>query len=547
MSPVKILAWLGFGYLLLRGARYLLGARLYLTCAWRAPGAEILRTEDLQSGELRLLSVLDEQLLAAGFRHLGFVSAGAPLTLHRSTHPGSVFVNESLPAYALVWPLSSAEYGRLVDVELVTPFASGLEITTRNTLVPRAFMLPGARLEAYEGASVADLAQRHRARIAGERSHDAPLDHCDLQGAVKQLTGAMAGLREHFRKQGWIAPTADPGLDRFTLVGAFALTHYSMQLFGARKLLPQSQQQPAAADQALRVAADAWAVARMVDNPQRAPGVPWPLITVMVLTAVVSFAAMALLWNTYVAVVILAVITLHEGGHALAMRLFGYRDVHVFFVPLLGAVTVGQPAVTTVRDRLAVLLAGPLPGLWLGVLLLALDQRYHQFLLLRLPAMALLLINGLNLLPFTPLDGGRALESLIRPESLWRLIIHGASVVGLLVAALALHDPVIAAIGVFWAALLPQQFVRYRLRRAVAAVITDRTDFPAVVRASLETMTTDGRYAKFRGTTRQATARMHARLFAESLATAADRRWGAIAYVSALIPLAVGIHLWLVR
>jgi hypothetical protein len=139
------------------------------------------------------------------------------------------------------------------------------------------------------------------------------------------------------------------------------------------------------------------------------------------------------------------------------------------------------------------------------------------------------------------------LESLLRPESLWRLMIHGASVVGLLVAALTLHDPVIVAIGVFWAALLPQQIARYRLRRAVAAVITDRTDSPAVVRASLQIMTTDGRYAKFRSPTRQVTARMHARLFAESLATAADRRWGAIAYVSALIPLALGIHLWLVR
>jgi hypothetical protein len=35
------------------------------------------------------------------------------------------------------------------------------------------------------------------------------------------------------------------------------------------------------------------------------------------------------------------------------------------------------------------------------------------------------------------------------------------------------------------------------------------------------------------------------RLFSESLATPADRRWGAIAYVSAWIPVAAAVLLWI--
>jgi hypothetical protein len=35
------------------------------------------------------------------------------------------------------------------------------------------------------------------------------------------------------------------------------------------------------------------------------------------------------------------------------------------------------------------------------------------------------------------------------------------------------------------------------------------------------------------------------RLFSESLATPADRRWGAIAYVSAWIPVAAAALLWI--
>ena len=547
MGPTKIFAWLAFGYVLLRGVRYLLGARIYLTCALRAPQADTVPRQQLEPGELRLLSQVDEQLTAEGFHHLGFLHVSPLLTYQGSPQPASVFVNERLPAYAFVWPRAAAEYGQLVEVEIETFFASGIYVQTRNALVPRAFMLPNSRIEAYQDLSIAGLVERHKARVAGESTHNAPWAPADIEGAARLMAAILAGFRAQFRARGWVVPTTDPGLDRFTLRGAFALTHYSLQLFGARKLTQQPLQPPSAEDQSLRIEADVRTVMRVAQSPQRAPGIPWPLITVIVLTAVLSLAAMALLWNIYVAVVILAVITFHEAGHAIAMRLFGYRDVHVFFVPLLGAVTVGQPAVTTVRDRLAVLLAGPLPGLWLAVLLLALDQGYNQFKLLRLPALALLLINGLNLLPFTPLDGGRMLESLVRPESVWRLIVHGVSVAGLLAAAIILQDPVIVAIGVFWAALFPQQLARYRLRRAVAATITERADFPAVVRASLQTMTTDARYARFRAATRQVTARAHARAFAESLATAADRRWGVMVYASALIPLAVGIRLWLVH
>ncbi len=226
------------------------------------------------------------------------------------------------------------------------------------------------------------------------------------------------------------------------------------------------------------------------------------------------------------------------------MRLLGYRDVHVFFVPLLGAMTVGRSVTTTVRDRLTVLLAGPVPGLWLAVVLLAFDAAYTPLtLLLRMSALALLILNGLNLLPLTPLDGGRALESLTRPESVWRLIVHGVSAVGLLCVATYLRDPVIALIGLFWAVLIPRQLQAYRLRRAVAAEVRDRADFQGVVRVALETMSAP-RYVLWRAGTRQVNARTLARLFSESLATPADRKWGAIAYATAWVPVAVALVLW---
>jgi Zn-dependent protease len=542
---MTILAWILFGYALLYGVRYLLGARIYLTCALRKVEVRPIPREQVEPAELRLLTLLDDELTAAGFRHLGFGEISPFLTYYGQALPVSVFVNERIPAYALVRQHAAPEYGSLVELEVSTD----CRLVTLNTLFSRPFLPRSLRVEGYQGISVAALVERHSARVAAERVSRAPLElatteHPTLANALTLVAAIIAELRTEFRERGWVAPTTDPSLDRFTLRGAFALTHYSRRAFGARKTTSrQPPPVPSEQERLLRIEADLQAIARVADNPESAPGTPWPLLTVIGVSGLLSFVAMAWLWNAYVATLILAAIALHEAGHAVAMRMLGYRDVHVFFVPLLGAMTVGRSVTATVRDRLAVLLAGPVPGLWLAVVLLAIDQVYGPVTLLRMSALALLILNGLNLLPFTPLDGGRALESLTRPESVWRLLVHAASAAGLLAVAAYLRDPVIATIGLFWTVLFPRQLLGYRLRRAVAAAVHDRADVRGVVRIALETMSTP-RYVACRAGTRQATARTLARLFAESVATPTDRRWGALLYAAAWIPAAAAFLLW---
>ena len=544
-SGVVLIVWVLFVYVLLYGIRYLLGARIYLTCALREDENRSVPRQQIEPEELRLLGLLDDELLAAGFRHLGFGAAQPLLTYYAEPLKYSVFVNERLPAYALVREPVAPEYGNLVALEIGTVYAAGDRLITLNTLFSEPFFPDNFRIEAYQGLAVAGMVERHAARVTAEGTSPMSGGQVTLKDILGLAAASLAGLRVKFRRRNWVTPTTDPKLDRFTLRGAFALTHYSRRVFGARKIAPKnSMSGPSETERLLRIEADLRAVLRIAENPQPAPGTPWPLITVIGASGLLSFIAMALLWNVSVAAVILAVITFHEAGHALAMRRFGYRDVHIFFVPLLGAMTVGSPATTTVRDRLAVLLAGPLPGLWLGVALLAIDQSYGPVRLLRMSALALLILNGLNLLPFTPLDGGRALEALTRPESVWRLVVHAASAVGLLAVAAFSRDPVIAAIGLFWAVLFPRQLLGYRLRRVVAAGIRDRADSRDVMRVTLETLSV-APFAKYRAAVRQATARAFVRLFSESLATPADRRWGAIAYVSAWIPVAAAVLLWI--
>src|SRR5581483_10147739 len=296
------------------------------------------------------------------------------------------------------------------------------------------FMPPDVRPVADPARSIPDLVELHQYHLAYASTDSNPVEHTGLDDALERLLASLGGLRTHFRERRWTVATADSSLDRYTLWGACVLTRKSFLAIGARGRRTKSQGVPqtisSEKDRRLLVEADLLAVLSMAEHPETAPGTPWPLMTVIAATALLSWVAMDWVWNAYVATLVLAAVAFHEGGHALAMRLFGYRDVHVFFVPMLGAMTVGRSVTASVRDRLAMLLAGPTPGLWLGLLLAAIDQAWFPSFWLRAAARVLLILNGLNLLPFTPLDGGRALELLGRPESVWRLVVHAASAVG---------------------------------------------------------------------------------------------------------------------
>lgn len=551
MSTPKLLAWLAFAYVALIGFRYLLGARQYLTCALREIKAWTTSCELLTPGQLRVLSVFDADLRAAGFTHLGFAHYSSLITHHSAPQTLSVFVNASIPAHAFVRRSGAPEDGRSAVLSLATelPDGSALESVTSQfakLLAPPSTM----RVHDYPGVAVSELVRRHAEQVDALRGGAQAKAGAGLEEALAYLTMQVRQLREAWRQRHWVVPTADPQLDRFTLRGAFALTNYSLRVARGRASRSDSSPtggsranaRPTEEARALRLEAELDAVLSVAESPQRAPGTPWPLITLIAATALASFVAMSLLWNPIVALLILGVIAFHESGHAVAMRLVGYRDVHVFFVPLLGAMTVGSSSTATVRGQIAMLLAGPVPGLWLAVGLLVVDQAIGPVGLLRAAALAFLLINALNLLPVTPFDGGRVMELLSRPESVWRLVIHAGSVVGLLALAVVLKDSVIVALAIFWAVLLPRQWFGYRLRRAVARTVIDRGDYRSVARAALEVMANPP--FKWRSLVRQATARLLAREFSQPHPTIVDRTWGVGGYVAAWLPFLIAAVLW---
>jgi len=111
-----------------------------------------------------------------------------------------------------------------------------------------------------------------------------------------------------------------------------------------------------------------------------------------------------------IAIVVLAVI-IHELGHFLAMKLFNYKDLTIFFLPLLGAVASGEKEEISQKQKVTILLAGPLPGIIIGTIFIQLGIAYDNTILSE-AGNIFLFINLFNLLPIMPLDGGKVIKTL---------------------------------------------------------------------------------------------------------------------------------------
>lgn len=114
--------------------------------------------------------------------------------------------------------------------------------------------------------------------------------------------------------------------------------------------------------------------------------------------------------------VLTGVVVFHEMGHFLAMKFYHYKELGIFFIPLLGAYASGSKHEVSQKQSAIILLAGPVPGILAGILVYLISQQSDNYLLERV-AWILVFLNLLNLLPVYPLDGGQLLNRLFLYES----------------------------------------------------------------------------------------------------------------------------------
>jgi Zn-dependent protease len=154
----------------------------------------------------------------------------------------------------------------------------------------------------------------------------------------------------------------------------------------------------------------------------------------------VSVAAYSLIWGWKFAVGFVVLLFVHEMGHVIALRREGVQASAPLFIPFLGALVWAKSLGGNALAEARVGLAGPilgtigaaacLPVAWLTGADMWTALAFTGFLL-----------NLFNLLPVTPLDGGRAMAALVP----WMWFVGLGAVVAL---AFAFPNPIILIIAV---------------------------------------------------------------------------------------------------
>jgi Zn-dependent protease len=169
---------------------------------------------------------------------------------------------------------------------------------------------------------------------------------------------------------------------------------------------------------------------------------------------VVSVAAYSWLWGWRFAVGFVALLLVHEVGHVLELRRQGIRATAPMFIPFLGAYVGLKQMPANAWKEAQVALAGPVLGSIGAAAFWLVGEALDSRLLVAL-AFTGFFLNLFNLLPITPLDGGRAVAA-IHPA------IWGLGLAGLVALAILHPNPILLLILVVGAFEL---FARWRQRR----------------------------------------------------------------------------------
>ncbi len=133
------------------------------------------------------------------------------------------------------------------------------------------------------------------------------------------------------------------------------------------------------------------------------------------LSAAVSIVVYSVFFGWQFAIGLVALLFLHEMGHALVMKIKGMPVGGMIFIPLLGAAVMMRQMPANAKDEAEVGIAGPIAGAIASSACLLLAQMSPMAHTIWAPlAYFGFFMNLFNLVPIVPFDGGRVLAAIDR-------------------------------------------------------------------------------------------------------------------------------------
>jgi Zn-dependent protease len=131
-----------------------------------------------------------------------------------------------------------------------------------------------------------------------------------------------------------------------------------------------------------------------------------------IVTGVLTYASFMYLFDWHFAALLLVLLVIHEAGHAVAMRAVDLPVQGIYFIPFFGGVAVAAAPHRSEAERGFVALMGPgfsllTTGAFVGAAYLTNEPLFEHLAFLSA------ILNGLNLAPVLPLDGGHVVDSAL--------------------------------------------------------------------------------------------------------------------------------------
>jgi len=401
---------------LLRGLPYLI-TFLQLRKLRLQPFRCRLQSRDRAPAHLKkLLQQPIRELVRLGFKPYGYLQVKPMVKLYPPLDWEILLCNKALKTYAKVGLRRPCEPVDLFDIEFYTFFKDRSCLVTLNGKAHGIVGgIPNATVEDPYAAQALAHWQAHQERLKELAQAKAP---CGISPATfaQALQASEQNYLDSLVRSGALVSSESNSV-RLTARTALKQTRTLVRgASKAAKRLKQRQQQ-AQTDPELRVDLP---VELEVEGFQRTEQLQQNLVgrkarTGLFFASIGAFiAAYASLFAPYYLAIFLSVLLLHEGGHLLAMKLCGYRNTSMLFIPFLGAVaTARQKDDATLSQKFWVLFAGPLPGLILGVGLAIATRNGIYPHWVQETIWMLVGLNFFNLLPIYPLDGGQIADLLL--------------------------------------------------------------------------------------------------------------------------------------
>ena len=411
--------------------------------SFRYADFQTIEKEEAEPSVLEMMKPSEAFLLGKGFRYIAMVKHQSPIVGNTQPYHIAYYYNDANGVHAFVRTQPHRGALEPVTISYKAYYRDGTQLVTVNGM--KHFMQVVSENVVLYDHYLTDNEASYRAHLDAMEKMEADIvcEPINEEVIASLLAKEDRAFIESLQKAGIVKTTKEGYRFRFGLATwRFAKKAVKGQTRYAKALSARKENSSLTSEgetHALKVQLEEMEKPRGKSNRLLWFGISALAFVVLFLLLGFSFEDIGIL---------VAVLLIHELAHFLTMRLFGYTDTHILFLPF-GAVAMGQKAHRKAWQEYIVFLAGPLPGIVIGSGIMVWIFWYHQnFARSEVPlfmfALMSLIINYINLLPIYPLDGGRILQLLLLqryPKGQFYFYMAGLAI--LTIAMIWLQDPVL--------------------------------------------------------------------------------------------------------